>query len=61
MKHLSGEVRPRFPVSPVADMAAIQYACGVLKMTKLEDRWLSITEIFPPRKSLGQAFGDARP
>jgi len=42
-------------------MAAIQYANGVLKMTELEDRWLSFTEIFPPRKSLGQAFGDARP
>lgn len=30
-------------------------------MTKLEDRWLSIKEIFLPRKILGQAFGDARP
>ena len=30
-------------------------------MTELEDRWLSFTEIFPPRKVLGQAFGDARP
>ena len=30
-------------------------------MTELEDRRLSFTEIFPPRKVLGQAFGDARP
>ena len=30
-------------------------------MTKLEDSWLSFTEIFPPRKSLGQPFGDVRP
>lgn len=30
-------------------------------MTQFEGRWLSITEIFPPRKTPAQAFGDVRP